>query len=225
MVAPSLQPDLLKHGAYTLPQAAKLSRVALRTVSYWFDPDVARGPAIQRYMPDNDDGLISFVDLIQLLGVHTIRAKHKISLQKIRQAIKKTGDLGVAYPFARNSARAFLWGDEIVIRTDDGDLVEATGKHARAFLIEPIVLPYLKDITYDDDGLAETYRPLENILLSPKRQWGAPVVESCSYSVQTLVTSVESEGSIDAAADICGVTVEEVRQALRYEDHLSGIAA
>jgi uncharacterized protein (DUF433 family) len=224
MVA-SLELDILQNGAYTLQQAALLARIHLRTVNYWFDADAARGPAVKKYIPENEDGLVSFVDLIQLLGVHAIRTKHKVSLQRIREAVRKTEDLGITYPFARNSAKTFLLGDRIVFKTDSGDFLEATGKHARAFLMEPIVLPYLKDLTFDDQGLPTEYRPMDNILLAPKRKWGAPVVESCDYTVQSLVAAVQSEGSIEDAADICGVGESEVRAALRYEDYLSGIAA
>ena len=225
MLTTSHEPDILQYGAYTRQQASLISRVHPRTVSYWFDGDSSRGPAIQLHMPENDRGLISFVDLVQLLGVHAIRSKHKVSLQKIREAVKTAEQLGVTFPFARNSAKAFLWNDRIVLKTDDGDFIEATGKHARAFLIEPIILPYLKDLTFDTDGLPNTYRPLQNILLSPKRQWGAPIVEGCNYTVQTLVSAVQNEGSIEAAADMCGVSEDDVRSALRYEDHLLGIAA
>ena len=116
MLTTSHEPDILQYGAYTRQQASLISRVHPRTVSYWFDGDLSRGPAIQLHMPENDRGLISFVDLIQLLGVHAIRSKHKVSLQKIREAVKNAEQLGVTFPFARNSAKAFLWNDRIVLR-------------------------------------------------------------------------------------------------------------
>jgi uncharacterized protein (DUF433 family) len=217
--------NILRLGAYTLPQASRLSRVHLRTVSYWFDMDSEHGPAIQRFMPENDLGLISFVDLVQLLAVHTIRHKRLVSLQKIRQAVKQAEDAHISYPFCRNNARVYLWGNTVVIKTEDGDMFEATGKTRGHYLMEPVVLPYLKDLTFQEDGMPNEYRPLDNILLTPKRNWGAPIVESCNYTVETLVNAVQSEGSIDLAADMCGVTVDEVRSALKYEDHLAGIAA
>ena len=213
------------YGAYTLAQAAALARVSLRTVNRWFAADTALGPVIKRHMPENADNLISFIDLIQLLGVHTIRSRYEVSLQKLRQAVKNGEELGIAYPFATNATRAFLFRDQIVFQDQVGDYIEATGKHARAYLMEPVILPYLQDLTFDEIGLPYEYRPLEKILLAPRREWGAPIVEACGYTVQTLVNSVQAEGSIQGAAVACDVTEEEVRAALRYEDHLAGIAA
>ena len=132
MLAAPRDADILQFGAYTLPQAAQIARIHARTVGYWFDEDPARGPAIRRHMPANEEDLISFIDLIQLLGVHVVRNKHRVSLQKIRQAVRKAEERGISYQIASNSARAYLWGDEIVLRTDDGDFVQATGKNAKA---------------------------------------------------------------------------------------------
>ena len=225
MLAAPQHPDIIQYGTYTLPQASRLARVHARTVSYWFDDDPARGPAIKRHMPKNEDDLISFVDLIQLVGVHTVRNKHDVSLQRIRQAVRKAESMGISFPFARVTVKAYLFGGEIVLETAEGDTIQATGKHARGYLMKPIVLPYLSDLTADPNGLPIEYRPIQNILLTPKRHFGAPIVESCDYAAQTLVSAVEAEGSIEAAADMCGVSVDEVRSALRYEEYLSGIAA
>jgi uncharacterized protein (DUF433 family) len=225
MISAPPEIDILSYGAYTIPQAARLARVQTRTANSWFDSDQSRGPAVRLHMPENSEGLISFVDLVQLLGVREIRHHYHLALGKIRAALKTADELGIAYPFAQNSSRAFLLGDTIVFKMDDGNLVEATGRHAKAYLLEPVVLPYLTDLTFGPKGLACEYRPLDNILLTPKREWGAPVVESCGYTVGTLVDAVKGEGSIQRAAEMCGVTQGEVRSALRYEDLLLGIAA
>lgn len=214
--------DILQLGVYTRQQAAYLARLRAQTVSRWFDDE---SPALRLRMPANDDGFVSFVDLVQLLGVREVRLARKLSLQKIRAVIRRADEMGVHFPFARNSSRAFLLGDDVVLRLLNGDLVCATGESAKNYVMEPIVLPYLEDLTFDSDGLAAEYRPLPGILLTPAREWGAPIVERCNYTVHTLVASAKAEGSIEAAAEMCGVLPEDVKIALKYEDILSGVAA
>jgi uncharacterized protein (DUF433 family) len=214
--------DMLQIGVYTRQQAAYLSRVRAQTVNRWFEDEAA---ALELRMPENDDGLVSFVDLIQLMAVREIRLKRRLSLQKIRTAVDKAKSFDVHFPFAREATRVFLLGDDVVLKLPNGDLIQATGKTKKNYLMEPVVLPYLTDLTFDKEGLPYEYRPLPRILLTPAREWGAPVVETCNYTVQTLVAAVQAEGSIEAAADMCGVNPEDVRSALKYEDLLSGVAA
>ncbi len=214
--------DVLRLGVYTRQQASRLSRVRAQTVSRWFDDDNA---ALQMRMPENDERLVSFVDLIQLLGVREIRLERRLSLQKIRAVVKRAKGFGVSFPFARLESRVFLLGDNVVLMLPNGDYIQATGKTKKNYLMEPVILPYLQELSFDPDGLPFQYRPLPGILLTPKREWGAPIVESCNYTVQTLVAAVKAEGSIEAAADMCGVDVDDIARALKYEDMLSGVAA
>ncbi len=214
--------DMLQLGVYTRQQAAHLSRVRAQTVNRWFDDESS---TLELRMPDNDDGLVSFVDLVQLLGIREIRLARQLSLQKIRATVEKAKGFGVHFPFARLGTRVFLLGDDVVLRLPNQDLIQTTGKTRKNYLMEPVVLPYLEELKFDQEGLPYEYRPMPGILLSPAREWGAPIVETCNYTVQTLVMAVKAEGSIEAAADMCGVEVKEINNALKYEDLLSGVAA
>lgn len=217
------QSDLLKLGVYTRQHAAFLARLRPRTAAQWFD---VAAPVIQTQMPANDDGLVSFVDLIQLLGVAEIRRARKLSLNAIRGVVDKAWkEFGVQYPFARHESKVFLLGQAVVLKLPTGDYVEVTGPTKHNYLMEPVVLPYLQDLTFGPDELPNEYRPLPGILLSPKREWGAPVMEESGYTVETLVRTVQTEGSIEAAADACGVTQDEIKKALRYNSFLAGVAA
>ena len=226
VVALSVQSEdvLLQQGVYTRTQAAYLAKLRPQTLSAWFDATGTRGPAIRRMMPENADELISFVDLIQLFAVRAVRRQPTpVSMPKIRDVVSYAEQLGVSFPFARE-IRVFLFGKDIVLKLPNEDMIGASGRIKNNYLMEPVLLPYLRDITFGADGLANEYRPLPGILMTPKKEWGAPMVEGSGYTVQTIVSAAQSEGSIEAAADMCGVTVEQVQQALRYEDYLGTIA-
>jgi uncharacterized protein (DUF433 family) len=85
---------------------------------------------------------------------------------------------------------------------------------------------YLDDLTFDpDSGLASEYTPLKDngrkIVINPSKQFGAPVVMPVGYTAGALIEAVESEGSIEAAAEAYGVDEADVKLALRYDDMLT----
>jgi uncharacterized protein (DUF433 family) len=217
---------LTSNGIYTRSQAAYLARLRPQTVSKWFTDTPRLGPAVHREHTENGDRVVSFVDLVQLMAVRAIRNTRVISLQKIREAAARADEMGITFPFARNGIKVFLLGDEVVFKVQNGDMIEATGKTAKHYMIEPVIYPYLEGVDFDPDGVASQYRPpvVTGVVLDPKRQWGAPVLEESNYTVSTLVSSVLTEGSIEAAADMCGVSESDVRMALRFDDFLRGAA-
>jgi len=95
------------------------------------------------------DNLVSFLDVVQAIGVHELRVHGGISLQKIRQAIilaERT--YGIQYPFARNDFFS-TWGTNVFIKpNDDIGYVEASGKN-RGQRCFKFVGMYLKKIEFD----------------------------------------------------------------------------
>lgn len=225
LVATAPKVDILANGIYTRRQAAYLARLRPQTASRWFDPTEKLGPAVRRHLTlVGDEPVVSFVELVQLMAVRAIRIDRDISLQKIREVVAQAEKIGLAFPLARN-VRVFRWhNNQIVLRLPNGDFIEASGPTAHNYLFEPIILPYLDDITFNEEGLANVYRPkgYPGIVINPAMRWGAPVVESCGYTVETLVNAVTSEGTVERAARMCGVAEEEVKTAIRYEDFLRG---
>lgn len=217
----------LEHGVYTVPQAAYLARLHPTTLRRWIDTERVDTPAISRRLPDSPKGVVSFVDFIQLLAVRAIRRKKKVSLPKIRAVVQEAEKRGVEYPFARRHT-IFLLGNDLALKIND-NLIWATGKDRDQQLMEPIVEPYLDDLGWDSSGLANSFSPLTNgtskIVLMPSQRLGAPVVDTCGYTVNALLEAVQSEGSIKNAAMMCEVEVDEIKLALRYDDSLSGVAS
>lgn len=225
MVA-AVSDDIFAAGLYPIDQAARLSRLSPRVLRRWLDGDESNQPAMRRRMPKNDADVLSFLDLVQALAIRALRKNGVLSLQKVRETIVEADRLGFPYPFARKH-ETYHFDDDVVICLADGTVIGVTGKYKRQHLIKPIVEVYLDDLTYHLPlGLASRYTPLKDetgreIVIDPTIRYGAPTVLPCRYTVGSLISAVDSEGSIVAAADAYGVEEADVKFALRYDDMLS----
>jgi uncharacterized protein (DUF433 family) len=219
---------IFTEGVYTIDQAARLARLSPRVMKAWMDGEGRQEPAVIRRLPKNTAGVVGFIDLIQALAIRAIRMNRRLSLQKIRETINAAKLLGIDYPFARKH-QTYLFSDDVVVRLPDDQLIQVTGRYRQQHLLNPIVELYLDDLSFDDDGLALQYTPLRedgrSIVIDPKMKYGAPVLMPSGFTVGTLVGAVESEGSIEGAADAFGLENADIKFALRYDDLLAGMAA
>jgi uncharacterized protein (DUF433 family) len=229
-VVAAVQDDLLGIGLYTPAEAALYARVPTTLLTRWLYGSAA-GDAVLRPQRGGQDAErhVSFLDFVQALAIRAVRQEHKISLGKIRQAIQKAEQKhGLPYPFARQHV-TYLLGDELIIKLRDDEYVQASGKHVDNRIIRQIAEFYMIDLSFSQKGLAELYRPFRlqdcRVILNPQVRFGEPLIESCGYSAYALWQSFRAEGSIEAAADVCGVTAIEVETACRYYDQILGRAA
>jgi uncharacterized protein (DUF433 family) len=210
-------------GVYAPDQAAGLLGIRADMVTRWLYGDRLGQAALFPQYPAHQGRLLTFVDLIQEMAIRDIRDKEHVSLQKIRATVEAAKRHGVAYPFARKHT-TYVFTDDIVLRLNDGRLIQITGKYLDQDLMEPVVQGYLSDIGYDDQGCANSYVPLSkgfrHVILSPTINYGAPTVMPGMYTVETLLNATLAEGSVPDAARICDVNEEDVRLALEYEKSL-----
>ncbi len=84
--------EILGYGVYSLPDAAKLTRLKSQRVREWFHgrPSSNRRSSVfhSDYQPVGGDRAISFHDLIELFLAGQLR-DHGVSLQTIRQVYRK----------------------------------------------------------------------------------------------------------------------------------------
>jgi uncharacterized protein (DUF433 family) len=224
-------PDIFTEGLYTPDQAARLAQVSTKLLRNWVYGSLGREAAVVPRIPENDAKVIGFIDLIQVLAIRAIRVQKKLSLPKIRATVNAAHERGILYPFARKH-QTFLFDDDVVIQLElpDGKcLVQVTGKYKNHHLLHPVVEQYLVDLSYDPDGLANEFTPLSDgdskIIINPKKQYGAPIVLPSGYTVASLVSAYEGEGSISEAAAAFEIDETQVKLAIRYDNFLSGIAA
>ncbi|MFN7022685.1 MAG: hypothetical protein ACK4WH_15385, partial [Phycisphaerales bacterium] len=135
----------------------------------------------------------------------------------------------VKFPLARRHL-LFYFDKSIFIKLDGRDeIVGLTRRDVGQHLLRPIVEPYLEEISFGEEGLAETWTPMSadglSIRLDPKLRFGQPIVAPLNILASTLAEAVVAEGSIDAAAEAHGVDRKAVLLAVKYFDSLTGLAA
>ena len=104
-----------------------------------------------------------------------------------------------------------------------------SGTNKDQHVLREVAEPFMKDLTFDADGLARSYRAFVanegDIVMDPARRFGQPVVAKCGYIASVLVEAYRSEGSVAAAAETYGVGEDDVLLAIRYDDYLQGATA
>ena len=173
-----------------------------------------------------------------------------ISLQKVRQAyVTAKEKFKVEYPFALESTRIGLFGppdrpdrQEIWLCIGEDEegarkYFQLTGEKRKNQLIGEVVRTYASRLLFDETSkLATKYFPYpiapitggsppasfvqNRVVMEPGVRFGEPYIESCGYTAQTLFDAYQSEGSIERAAENCGVALEDITLAIEYFDYL-----
>ena len=215
---------LLGRGIYTPAEVAFYARVRTQTLNRWmYGNSGGRSVVTPELGSMSSDRTLTFLDFIQSLAIRSIRTKHDIPLQKIRETVIVAQEAGITYPFARNHTTFLYGGGEVVLKIGER-LIQASEKNKRNTMIKEVAQLYLKDLTFNDNGLASQYVAWESsgrrVVFNPKHRFGEPIVEGCGYTVSTLFDAYETEGSIENAAEAYRVDQEDVEVSLSYLDHL-----
>ncbi|MCW5755597.1 MAG: hypothetical protein KIT24_12895 [Phycisphaeraceae bacterium] len=223
--------DKLGVGLYTAAEAAMYVRARPEAISRWVHGNAKGERVVRPQFDTNSERVITFVDMVQALSVRAVRTQAKsVPLPAIRDAVRKAEDEhGIQYPLARRHL-LFYFDKSVFIKLNGSDsIVGLTSKDIGQHLLRPIVEPYLEEISFDDDGLAETWTPMSSgdlsIRLDPAVRFGQPIVAPLNILASTLSEAVVTEGSIEAAAEAHGVDRSAVLLAVKYFDSLTGLAA
>jgi uncharacterized protein (DUF433 family) len=212
-------------GLYTLGEAALYARLRPQTLARWFFGSKQGASALDRQL-NSDDKVLSFLDFVQALAVRSVRITHRVPLTKIRHAVKiAESEYGIRYPFARMHT-TYLVGSEIIIKLGEDEYAQISGKHAKNRVIAKVVELYMKDLSFDPEGLAQKYDAFVwngyTVSMNPHIRFGEPMVVSCGYSASALYDAFKANEDIDLAAREYGVTPFEIEVSIRYFDHLVG---
>ena len=223
--------QFLGKGMYTVAEAALYCRVTTKLMTRWLFGNSSGGPVMVPQF-GTDERFVSFLDLVQTLAIREIRIHHKVTLPKIREAIKFAEDnFKLYHPFARHHC-TYLYDDILLIRPDqaEDDFIEASGrqKGQRRFTF---VEMYLKSLDFTPDGLAYKYRIFTSnhrkpvlVTMDPKVRFGEPLLPS-GYTALTIYEGIKVEGGVTQAAKAYGISVNEAEAAYQFADHLSSKCA
>jgi uncharacterized protein (DUF433 family) len=218
-------------GAYTAPEAARLTSVPTSRIHRWlegrtrtykggavFDP-----PLWQSELAALDGNLhLSFRDLVELRVVDRFRASH-LSMPYLRKVVTAAREiLDDTHPFSNarlksDGRRLYI---EIVSATNEPALIEVlSGQHAFHF----IITEGLKDIEFEY-GVASHWRPPQGkgqVVVDPRRAMGQPILETSGLATSVVKLHSDNGRSIRQISRDFEIDERAVRGALAFEMSLA----
>ncbi|WP_435101078.1 DUF433 domain-containing protein [Arhodomonas sp. AD133] len=229
--------ELIGHGIYSIPEAARLAGIAPTKVRRWVFGFTAKQQNGSRahyaglWDPeyrDEDEHALSFRDLLEVRFVHAFR-KHGVSLQAIRQAASHARELlDTKYPF---TCRQFRTDGRSVFAavapevSDYEDRERLLDLAKRQYVFREVISPSLyAGIEYDQTGDAERWYPLPEtraIVLDPQRAFGKPILDDYRVPTEALAAAVKVEGDTTIVARLYEIPEDQVRMAVKFEQGMA----
>jgi uncharacterized protein (DUF433 family) len=196
----------------------------------WLFGNKSGGRVFSPQLAASNEKIVTFLDFVQSLAIRAIRTKHRISLEKIREAIDQAEQkFSIQWPLARRHTTYLLGRDIQIVPEVGGHPVQVTGRAKGQVSLRSVVEVHLRDLGWDAEGIANTYQAFSwhdrVVQITPTHHFGEPIVPSCGHGARVLWEAAEAEGSIEAAAEVYGVEAVDVEIACRYFDHLEGAVA
>ncbi|WP_347240594.1 DUF433 domain-containing protein [Thermus sp.] len=209
---------------YTLREAARYLGVPEATLRTWVR---GRGYPVQggskrEWSPPliqtpGGGPFLSFHNLVEANVLAALRREHRISMQRVRQAVE--------------AAKELLQVERPLLLDLQAGLGEVFVEHGRELLsltrsgqvaLREILETFLKRVERDEKGLPLRFRPpvgekvrSEWITLDPRVAFGAPAVQRVQTRVLALRFNAGEE--LEEIAEDYGLSLEAVREALVFE--------
>lgn len=220
-------------GLYTLPEAARLTRVPQQTIRRWLfgysyrfgGKKISSPPVWEGQVPRINSTLgLGFLDLMELRFLHAFRG-HGVSLHAVRLAAKRAGEIFQQdHPFAR---KRFLTDGRRIF----AEIVEAAGETQLLDLVKSqyafqrVVQPSLyHSLEFSDGDEAVRWYPMwprRHVVVDPQRSFGRPVTIEGHVPTDRLASAVRIEGSVDRVARLFDLPARAVRAAVAFERDLA----
>ena len=159
----------------------------------------------------------AFLLIIEAYTLRALRTKHSVSIEKARQAMDVAAD-------AYNTQRLFLCpelrtGAGELFLEKYGELIHLTKAGQRA--MKHILDDHLTRIEFDDLRIPARLYPADPrtqvIVIDPRIAFGRPVISRRGISTAAIVDRINADESEEEIAKDYSLTLEEVKEALVYE--------
>jgi len=224
----------LNAGIYTVPEAARLTRVSAARIRRWLRGYRYRARTKKQYSsppllksqfePIDNKLALGFLDLMEVRFVDAF-LKNGVSwdmIHKARERAKKWFP-GESHPFC--TKRFVTDGREIFVElhkeTSEPSLIEIVNSQQ---VFTEIMQPFLKELEFSDENRLERWWPLgknHNIAVDPKRNFGQPTIFREGIPTRILARSVIANGSADEVARWYEITRQAVDEAVQFEQKLA----
>lgn len=210
--------------AYTVGEVSRLTGVCRSTLASWVHGQKGSVPVIGTH--GEDGGYVSFMALAELHVLAALRRHHRISLQKIRTAIKYIADMA-------DSGHPLL---DLPLKTDGvslfvdylGDLIDCSKRGQIG--MKQVLDAYLERIERDERGPQRLYpftRDLRSdtqlereprlIVIDPRIAFGQPVIAGTRIRTSIINERFRAGESATELAKDYGRGLREIEEALRCE--------
>jgi uncharacterized protein (DUF433 family) len=217
-------------GLYSLPEAARLTRVPRQTLRNWvsgYDYPRSGGrvkaPPVIHSTARDTPAALSFVNLIEALALSGFR-EMGVPLQRVRLALEFAGgSLGVQHLLASERILSdgldLFW--EFQERSHEAPgLVNMSRGGQRVF--PDAVRRYLREVEWAKDSFAVRWWPGAQategfVVVDPQRGFGAPVLVGTGIKTEDVWSRFSAGESIRDLAEDYRLSVTQIESALRLE--------
>lgn len=226
----AFSPEYLSKGIYTVPDAARLSRVSSRRIRYWLNESANEDdsePIDNRlwqgqHRPLNHKLALGFYDLQEIRFIDAF-LKAGVSWRAMRRAHDIARDrYETEHPFC---VRKFVTDGKYILE-EINDTVAGAGYEElihRQQVFTQVITPFLKELEFCDDDTLKRWWPLglkRKVLLDPRHQFGQPVIAGDHIPTEVLFQAVQAGQSIRAVAGWFETDTQAVRDAVDFEQSL-----
>ena len=225
--------ELLNTGLYSVPEAARLTRVSAGKIRRWLRGyDFKSGTSVRHsnaiwqgeLIPIDNKLALSFRDILELRFVDAF-IRGGVSWRTMRRAHSKAqSKLKTTHPFCSN--HIFTDGRSILLRQGEKDcdraLIDLATDQSE---FSRIVEPFRKELEFS--GTDVIWWPLgkqRQIVVDPRRNFGQPTVARSGVPSGVLARSVKANASPELVARWYEVQPDEIRDAVEYEESLAKAA-
>jgi uncharacterized protein (DUF433 family) len=178
-------------------------------------------PLIQ--LPNPDEPLLSFTNLVEAHVLAAIRRRHGVPMQKVRPALEfLEKELEVGHPLAHKE----LLTDGVSLFVEHlGRLVNLSQRGQLA--VRQILEAHLERVEHDASGLAarlfpfsrgtEDLRPPRVVVVDPRISFGRPAITGTSVRTEVVASRLKAGESIHELALDYEISEELIEEAIRYE--------
>jgi uncharacterized protein (DUF433 family) len=218
--------DILGKGVYSIPEAARLTKLRTQRVREWFrgrkSPSKIFRPVFESDYPIlHEQYAISFLDLIELKIGGSLR-EMGVSLPYLRKVYNHLQQEFGNHPFCKR--QIYVGGKRIFTQglseEESNNVIEAITNQG---YFESIILPFLSKVDYDDvTELAVRWRIANQVVIDPAIRFGKPIVEETGIATYILRQSFYANNEdADFVARWFGVERRHVEAAVTFENSLA----
>jgi uncharacterized protein (DUF433 family) len=224
--------NFLNTGIYTVPEAARLSRVSVGRIRRWLRGYKFRTKKKEHHSPPLWHGqlepidrslALGFLDLIEIRFVDAF-LKAGVSWTILRKAHERGMELfKTSHPFC--TQRFKTDGREIFAElhkeTGESSLIEIV--HSQHVFVQ-IVSSFLKELEFSGSDVLLRWRPTTSrrlIILDPTRNFGRPIVAKHGVPTEILFRASKACGSVMEISRWYEVPEVEIEDAVEFEQSLA----